>query len=155
MFNLNRNVVTKRLTLHTHPIIGIEWSSINCLITWSFTGGGSNLSTMDLNSLSNSLQSPSTSSMGSSKQQGIQLVKNEILFTDIRTGKHIDHWSASRWMVSERVGFGFKASRGSFDKTWARSRPSLASRSLIWGNTWSSCSKNSLLKFGICELFRL
>ena len=87
VFNLNRNVVTKRLTLHTHPIIGIEWSSIHCLITWAFASGGGSLSAMDLNSLSNSLQSPSTSSMSSSKQQVIQLVKNEILFTDIRTGK--------------------------------------------------------------------
>ena len=66
-----------------YQINGIEWASINTIITWSLVGSGLNAIEMNAN-----LQSPSSSSIGSNKQGEKQiLVKNEILFTDIRTGE--------------------------------------------------------------------
>jgi hypothetical protein len=74
VYNLNQNKLVKKIQMFTHAIYGIEWCSTFMLITWTNNGLGS---PADVNTTSTS-----------SNQTGKQvLVKNEVLLTDLRTGK--------------------------------------------------------------------
>ena len=83
------NSLWRKYSLHTNSIRGIEWVSLKGVLTWS------NNIQISLNS-SNSMQSTNLSNNSSNNNSSIgtneinnggkQLVKNEILFTDLRTG---------------------------------------------------------------------
>jgi hypothetical protein len=74
VYNLNQNKLVKKIQLFTHAVYGIEWCSTFMVITWTNNGFG-NVSDMSTASSSNN-------------QAGKQaLVKNEVLLTDLRTGK--------------------------------------------------------------------
>jgi len=75
------NNLWRKYSLHTNSIRGIEWVSLKGVLTWS------NNSQLNLNN-SNLMQSnnnDNNSSIGLN-DGGKQLVKNVILFTDLRTG---------------------------------------------------------------------
>ena len=75
IFNLNTNMLVKKILLFTtHPVVGIEWLTMNTLITWSFHNF---VSTNNLN-----MQDAASNNSGA-KQHNI---KNELIYTDLRTG---------------------------------------------------------------------
>lgn len=66
--------------LFNHQILGVEWSSLNSVITWSCNTNALSLPHSDLANQS-----------GSSSQNRVQiLVKNEMLYTDLRTGESVN-----------------------------------------------------------------
>jgi hypothetical protein len=67
VYNLNRNYIAKKMLIYTHAIHGIEWVSMNALISWSY---------------SNSSASGNAHEQSSKSVQ----VRNEVLYTDLRTG---------------------------------------------------------------------
>jgi hypothetical protein len=74
VYNLNQNRLVKKLQMFTHAVFGIEWCSTFMVITWTNNGLSS---VADVSSTSNT-----------SSQAGKQvLVRNEVLLTDLRTGK--------------------------------------------------------------------
>jgi hypothetical protein len=75
------NNLWRKYSLHTNSIRGIEWVSLKGVLTWS------NNSQLNLNN-SNLMQSNNNdnNSSISLNDGGKQLVKNVILFTDLRTG---------------------------------------------------------------------
>lgn len=108
IYQLENGVLWRKYTLHTYPIRGIEWITLKSCLTWSNTGQ-TNISSI-INSSSNNANSSSNSSnnnensmnassmitsatmdLNSLNTGGKQLVKNDILYTDLITGetKHI------------------------------------------------------------------
>jgi hypothetical protein len=71
LFNLNQNKLVTKFQLFTYPVIGIEWCSIFMVITWTNNA--------------NSIDATTNSANLNSKQF---LVKNEVILTDLRTGKY-------------------------------------------------------------------
>lgn len=64
IYQMHLSNLWRKYTIHTHTIRGIEWASLNSLITWS------------------------NNSPNENGENGKQcLVKNEILFTDLKTGQ--------------------------------------------------------------------
>ena len=77
IFNLNKNLLVKKTLLFTtHSVNGIEWVSMKSLIAWSFH---SFVSTNNL-----SMQDTASNNSGLKQQHNI---KNELIYTDLRTGK--------------------------------------------------------------------
>ena len=77
IYNLNKCSVVKKLLLYAHPVMGIEWVTISTIITWSYHGNSSN----------NNLGHHQDSSSNNNGPK--QLFKNEIFFTDLRTGSYL------------------------------------------------------------------
>ncbi|CAF0779231.1 unnamed protein product [Brachionus calyciflorus] len=80
IFNLNKNQVVRKLTLTTYPIIGIEWVNLHSIICWSQN--------------TNTIISSQDNLSGSQNKQ--VLVKNEILYTDLRTGEFVNFRPGTR-----------------------------------------------------------
>jgi hypothetical protein len=75
VYNLNRNALVKKLLLYNHGVLGIEWYSVNCVLTWSYH-------------VVNSIPNINDASPSSSNQLNRQvMVKNELFLTDLRTGE--------------------------------------------------------------------
>lgn len=75
IYNLNRNAVVKKILLYNHGVSGIEWYSVNCILTWSHHV---------INSIPNINDASSSNSNQLNRQQ---MVKNELFLTDLRTGE--------------------------------------------------------------------
>jgi len=67
VYNLNPNYIAKKMLIYTHPIHGVEWVSMNALISWSYSN------------------SSASSNLHEQSFKSIQ-VRNEVLYTDLRTG---------------------------------------------------------------------
>lgn len=74
IYNLNKCSVVKKLVLYAHPVMGIEWVTISTMITWSYHGSSSS---GNLNHHQDSASNNNNAKL---------LFKNEIYFTDLRTG---------------------------------------------------------------------
>ena len=83
VYQLESGNMWRKYSLHTNPIRGIEWLNLKGVLTWSNNGQ------MNLNSTQNNITQSGNNSSGSGTSnfvEGKQFVKNEILYTDLRTG---------------------------------------------------------------------
>lgn len=95
-YQLETSNLLRKYSLHTNPIRGIEWTSLKGVLTWSNNGQMSlpNSGAMQSSSSGNNLSNNANNSAIASSNElqlnngGKQLVKNEILFTDLRTGTY-------------------------------------------------------------------
>ena len=73
IYNLEKNLIEKKLLVYNNPIHGIEWISLRNVITWSHNGPSPGSSDTGYQTSGDSLNYP---------------VRNEITLTDLRTGIH-------------------------------------------------------------------
>lgn len=81
--NKNKSRILRKYSIFSNPIVGIEWYSKNSIFAWSHT----NNSTCSPASVG--YESPSPPNTSTAVQNRQNLVRNEIVFIDIRTGELI------------------------------------------------------------------
>lgn len=78
IYDLTRMLVRNRFAVFNNPVVGIEWCTKTSIILWSHSQANSSSSFQP--------HEPLSSGQGSSTVNRANLVRNEIVLIDIRTG---------------------------------------------------------------------